>query len=135
MKTILGMLLAMGVHRLPFITDYWSENPLLGSPGIIKCMPRDCFKAILRYLHPNDNSQMPARSNPNFNMLYKVRPLINTIQSNPQMVYYPHQQVTVDEAMVLFRGCLWQPLYCFHFDFRYVTLVRYIYIYNMCSYA
>ena len=25
-----------------------------------------------------------------------------------------------------FRGCLWQPLYCFHFNFRYVTLVRYI---------
>ena len=29
----------------------------------------------------------------------------------------------------LFRGCRRQPLYCFHFDFRYVTLVRYIYIY------
>ena len=29
----------------------------------------------------------------------------------------------------IFRGCLRQPLYCFHFDFRYVTLVRYIYIY------
>ena len=29
----------------------------------------------------------------------------------------------------VFRGCLWQPLYCFHFHFRYVTLVRYIYIY------
>ena len=23
----------------------------------------------------------------------------------------------------LFRGCHRQPLYCFHFDFRYVTLV------------
>ena len=34
---------------------------------------------------------------------------------------------------VFFRGCRRQPLYCFHFDFRYVTLVRYIY--NMCSYA
>ena len=29
----------------------------------------------------------------------------------------------------IFRGCLWQPLYCFHFDFRYVTLDIYIYIY------
>ena len=29
----------------------------------------------------------------------------------------------------VFRGCLWQPLYCFHLDFRCVTLVRYIYIY------
>ena len=29
----------------------------------------------------------------------------------------------------LYRGCLRQPLYCFHFDFRYVTLDIYIYIY------
>ena len=30
---------------------------------------------------------------------------------------------------VLLRGCLRQPLYCFHSNSRYVTLVRYIYIY------
>ena len=30
---------------------------------------------------------------------------------------------------VIFRGCLRQPLYCFHFNFRYVTLVQYIDIY------
>ena len=29
----------------------------------------------------------------------------------------------------IFRGCLRQPLYCFHLDFRCVTLVPYIYIY------
>ena len=29
----------------------------------------------------------------------------------------------------IFRGCHRQPLYCFHFDFWYVTLDRYIYIY------
>ena len=35
---------------------------------------------------------------------------------------------------MIFRGCLRQPLYCFHFHFRYVTLDIYIYryIYNMC---
>ena len=98
------MLLAKGVHRLPFLTDYWSQNPLLGAPGITKCMPRDRFKAILRCLHLNDNSQMPAHSDPNVDKLYKVRPLINTIRSNTQMAYYPHQQVAVDEAMVLFKG-------------------------------
>ena len=46
-KAFFGLLLAMGVHRLPFLTDYWSQNPLLGAPGITKCMPRDRFKAIL----------------------------------------------------------------------------------------
>ena len=41
--------------------------------------------------------------------------------------------------IIFFRGCLRQPLYYFHFDFRYVTLDRYIYIYiyiyNMCFHA
>ena len=32
-------------------------------------------------------------------------------------------------SLIFFRGCHRQPLYCFHFDFRYVTLVQYIYIY------
>ena len=36
------------------------------------------------------------------------------------------------EQINVFRGCHRQPLYCFHFDFRYVTLVRYIYIYIIC---
>ena len=31
--------------------------------------------------------------------------------------------------LLLFRGCHRQPLYCFHLDFRCVTLVQYIYIY------
>ena len=37
----------------------------------------------------------------------------------------------------IIRGCRRQPLYYFHFDFRYVTLDRYIYIYiyNMCFHA
>ena len=35
----------------------------------------------------------------------------------------------VDGQHQLVRGCHRQPLYCFHLDFRCVTLVRYIYIY------
>ena len=31
-------------------------------------------------------------------------------------------------SKAVFRGCHRQPLYCFHFDFRYVTLDIYIYI-------
>ena len=33
-----------------------------------------------------------------------------------------------------FWGCHRQPIYCFHFDFRYITLVLYIdiYIYIIC---
>ena len=38
-------------------------------------------------------------------------------------------QLFLIQCPFLFRGCCRQPLYCFHLDFRCVTLVRYIYIY------
>ena len=30
-----------------------------------------------------------------------------------------------EHTTLIFRGCHRQPLYCFHFDFRYVMLIRY----------
>ena len=73
-KAFLGMLSVMEIHKLPFQRDYWSQNSLLGVPGITKCMPRDPFFAILKHLHLNDNSRMAQRDQPNFDKLYKVRP-------------------------------------------------------------
>ena len=92
------------MHQLPSVFDYWSQNPFLGTPGITKGMPRDRFLQILRYLHLNDNAKMPPRKHPQYDKLYKVRPLIEIICRNEQSSYYPHQEVAVDEAMVLFKG-------------------------------
>ena len=58
--------LTMGIHKLPYLSDYWSQHPLLGAPGLTKYMPRDRFKAILRYLHLNDNTQALPRDDPNY---------------------------------------------------------------------
>ena len=43
-KVVIGMLLTMGIHRLPEVSDYWSKNPLLGVPCISQCMPILLFK-------------------------------------------------------------------------------------------
>ena len=40
MKLFIGIILAMGVHRLPHLHDYWSKHPLLGVPGITHSMPQ-----------------------------------------------------------------------------------------------
>ena len=60
MKSFIGILIAMEIHRLPAVNDYWNMDPLLGDPGITKGMSRDRFKSILRYLHLNDNTKMPS---------------------------------------------------------------------------
>ena len=30
---LVGIILATGIHCLPSLEDYWSQNPLLGAPG------------------------------------------------------------------------------------------------------
>ena len=104
MKSFLGIHLAMGLVRLPSLKDYWSTNPLLATPGIVKGMSRNRFRSILSHLHVNDNSQMPRPGSPNFDKLFKLRPLLNKIRLNSQRAYQLHQQLAVDEAMVLFKG-------------------------------
>ena len=42
--------------------------------------------------------------NPGYDKLYKIRPLLDIVESNSQAAYSPHQQIAIDEAMVLFKG-------------------------------
>ena len=104
MQSFIGIQLAMGMVRLPSMYDYWSTNPILSAPGIVKGMGRNRFRSILSHLHLNDNSRMPGRTDPGYDKLYKVRPLLEKIRLNSQASYQPHQQLAVDEAMILFKG-------------------------------
>ena len=101
--SFVGILLATGIHKLPSIRDYWSQHAFLGVPGISRGMPRNRFLDILSSLHLNDNQHMPSRESPQFDKLFKVRPLLDKIKANSQAHYYPHQPVAVDEAMILFK--------------------------------
>ena len=94
----------MGIHKLRSIKEYWSQHALLGVPGITRGMPRKRFLSILSHLHLNENSKMPSRDSFHFDKLYKVRPLLDIIKENSQTHYFPHQQLAVNEAMILFKG-------------------------------
>jgi hypothetical protein len=47
---------------------------------------------------------MPGRADQGYDKLYKVRPLLEKIRHNSKACYQPHQQLAVDEAMILFKG-------------------------------
>ena len=71
-KLFLGIIIAMGLHKLPRLEDYWSSDSLLGVPSIIDGMPIDRFKVLLRNLHLNDNEKMKKRDDPNYDKLHKL---------------------------------------------------------------
>ena len=104
MYLFLGIIIAMGVHFLPSFTDYWSSDSLLGIPRICAGMPIDCFKALLHCMHINDNTKAVPRSQPGYDRLHKLRPMIQRLQETWRTCYHPPQEQSIDEAMVGFKG-------------------------------
>ena len=51
MKCFLGMLLGMGVHRLPKLQLYWSTDPFFHVQDIADVMPRKRFMKLLNNFH------------------------------------------------------------------------------------
>jgi hypothetical protein len=104
MYLFLAIIIAMGVHKLPFVHDYWSSDCLLGVPSISAGMPIDHFKALLRCLHLSDNSKTVPRNQPGYNRLHKIRPIIDRLRETWRTVYNPPKEQSIDEAMVGFKG-------------------------------
>ena len=95
LKLFLGMIIAMGIHRLPQLEDYWCSDPLLGVPGIVSGMPIDRFKVLLQCMNRDD---------PDYDRLHKIRPLISMARENFMKEYQLHREISIDEAMVVLKG-------------------------------
>lgn len=107
MKAFVGMLIIMGIVQLPRLELYWTtSHPLIATPGIASVMPRVRFEQLFRFLHLNDsNNQIPS-GNPGHDKLFKVRRLLDLVTPKFEYEYVPHKEVTVDEAMIPFKGRL-----------------------------
>ena len=47
---------------------------------------------------------MPARGQPGFDKLYKVRPLLDALKTRFKQQYSPHYIQAVDEAVIAYKG-------------------------------
>ena len=66
--------------------------------------PIDRFKVLLHCLHMNDNATKKSPGDPEYDWLHKLRPLLTSINSNFLHQYNPNRELSVDEAMVGFKG-------------------------------
>ena len=70
-------------------------------------MSRDRFDKILQYFHVNDQSVMPLKTQRKLvDKLHLVRPVLDVILRQIEVNYVPHQDPSVDKAMIAFRRCL-----------------------------
>ena len=95
-------MILMGINRLPEIRDYRFVNECLRYSPIADRISRDRFEEITRYLHFVDNESLPSLEG--YSRLQKVDPIISTLKHQFQAVYHPHCQVSIDEAMIPFKG-------------------------------
>ena len=83
---------------MPSTRDSWEQNKRFDK--IADVMPTKRFEQIKRFLHLNNNMQMP-KDYPD--KLFKVRPLINAIKERFQIIA-PREILCIDEHMVSFKG-------------------------------
>ena len=81
--------------KMPDTQDYWERS--LQSP---KVMLIRRFERMKRFLHYNDNTQMPQDGN---DKLHKIRPNIDTLKSHFQLSAQT-ENLCIDEQMVPFKG-------------------------------
>ena len=102
MKAIIGMLIIMGISKLSTLEMYCSTNNSELPPQLIRgVMPRS--RQLLRFLYLNSIDSSRVTTTPNYNRLYKRLDIILPIFES---AYTTHQDVSVDEAIIPFRGRL-----------------------------
>ena len=86
--------------------SYWSTKWPFSNSTFSNIMSGRRFELLMSYLHLNDISQMPDRSSPNYDKLYRVRPFLDRIITAFREVYTPSREIAIDESIIGFKGRL-----------------------------
>ena len=98
--TFLALVLLLSLHRLPRIRNLWSKNGYLGIREAQKHMSINRFLEILRNLHVVNNTDL----SPGDGYVRKFKPVLDVLSQTFYRYYSPCQEVSVDEAMVKYKG-------------------------------
>ena len=74
----------MGIVKLPRYRMYWSTETRIGA--IANTMSVNRFEKLKRFFHCSDNSKMLSREDPNYDKLFKVRPVIDSVLQRCKLV-------------------------------------------------
>jgi len=135
MKRFLGLVFLMGCIKKPRIEDYWSTDPTIATPIFNRTMQRDRFELILKFWHYCNNEELPDDDRQ-----FKLRHIIDMLISRFQAVYTLERDISIDEAMVLWRGRLtfrqFIPGRCHKYGVKlYLLCEPSGYVYNLLVYC
>ena len=103
LRAYFGFRTLMGIVTEPALDDYWRRDELHYGP-IADRISRQRFRDIHRYLHFEDNSHLPQCGEAGYDRLGKVRTIMEKVQEKLFVLYRPHCENAIDEAMIPFQG-------------------------------
>ena len=104
LQAYMGVMILMGIVHLPSIYDYWKKDEIFHYSPVASRISRDRFFELHRYLHFTDNSLLSPPGSPGYDKLGKVKPIVDRLSKVFRDVYCPQKNVSVDEAMIPFKG-------------------------------
>ena len=89
----------MGLVQLPGIDDCWASIGIFNNPWFRSVLLRKRFRQISKYFHCVNNENTPSRDDPDYK-LFKIKPLIDHLNSTFSKYYTPSQNLAIDEQMI-----------------------------------
>ena len=105
-RAYFGIQILMGIHKLPAYWCYWSEDNYLRVDAVANIMSKTRYEKVTQYLHVVNTDSAPKKGTPGYDPIAKVRPIVDKLQRNSQKCFRPGRELSVDEAMVAFKGRL-----------------------------
>ena len=83
-QQFIGILILMGILKYLQYRMYWSQFMRCSSISEIMSVKR--FETIKRFFHVSDSNEIPKKGEPGFDLLYKVRHIVNFLLENSQKI-------------------------------------------------
>ena len=100
----LGLNYYFALVRLNAVQDYWKTGSIFSLTFPASVMPRNRYLVISWNVHLSDPDQDvendKKKGTPEHDRLFRLKPLMVSIQDACKAHYHPHQNLAIDERMV-----------------------------------
>nr|XP_039255146.1 piggyBac transposable element-derived protein 3-like [Styela clava] len=100
-EQFIGIHMLMTVVKMPSYRMYWAKATR--SEPIALAMGRKRFDKLRNYIHMVDNTNLKQKGDPDYDPLFKVRPVLEKVRKNCLKIE-PEEKQSVDEQMIPFKG-------------------------------
>ena len=91
----------MSQVKKPNLQSYWSIRKSMHTPFFSELIPFRRFVLLSKFLHFTNNENLQENDR-----LRKIAPVVKHLEQNFREVYYPQENVAIDESLIKFRGRL-----------------------------